>query len=49
MDNALIPEGVKRDPLWKFLMKLGPVVVVLAWAWLGHRVLGDKDYPSRWW
>ena len=32
MDTALIPEGVKRDPLWKFFLKLGPVFVVLAWG-----------------
>ncbi len=25
------------------------VVVVIAWAWLGHRLLGDPDYPRRWW
>ena len=32
MDTALIPEGVKRDPLWKFFLKLGPVVLVLIWG-----------------
>ena len=32
MDTALIPEGVKRDPLWKFVLKLGPVVAVLIWG-----------------
>jgi len=25
------------------------VVVVIAWAWLGHRLLGDPDYPRQWW
>lgn len=28
---------------------LGVVLFVLGWAWLGHRVLGDRDYPSQWW
>jgi len=32
MDRALIPEGVKRDPLWLFLLKLGPVVLILLWG-----------------
>jgi len=32
MDRALIQEGVQRDPLWKFLLKLGPVVAVLLWG-----------------
>ena len=40
-------DGVESAVAFPFL--LGAVVVVLAWAWLGHRVLGDKDYPSRWW
>lgn len=28
---------------------LGVIVVVLTWAWLGHRLLGDRDYPRQWW
>lgn len=32
MDRALIPDGVQRDPLWKFILKLGPVVAVLIWG-----------------
>ncbi len=29
MDTALIPKGVKRCPLWQFILMLGPVVVLL--------------------
>lgn len=32
MDTDLIPKGVKRCPLWQFLMGLGPVVAVLIWG-----------------
>jgi menaquinone reductase, integral membrane subunit len=32
MDSALIPDGVKRCPLWKFLLGLGAVSVVLLWG-----------------
>lgn len=28
---------------------LAVVVMVLLWAWLGHRALGDPDYPKGWW
>jgi menaquinone reductase, integral membrane subunit len=35
MDTALIPEGVNRDPLWKFFLKLGPVVALLIWGVVG--------------
>lgn len=28
---------------------LGIVVLVLAWAWLGHRLLGDRQYPQKRW
>jgi len=28
---------------------LGVVVIVLGWAWLGHRLLGDRQYPQKWW
>jgi hypothetical protein len=28
---------------------LGLIVFVLVWAWLGHRMLGDKQYPQQWW
>ena len=27
---------------------LGIVVVVLLGAWMGHRVLGDREYPRQW-
>ena len=32
MDSALIPEGVKRAPLGKFLLSIGVVSVVLLWG-----------------
>jgi molybdopterin-containing oxidoreductase family membrane subunit len=32
MDTALIPKGVKRCPLWQFILMLGPVVVLLLWG-----------------
>lgn len=32
MDSALIPEGVKRCSLWKFLLALGVVTLVLLWG-----------------
>jgi CBS-domain-containing membrane protein len=28
---------------------LGVIILVLLWAWLGHRLLGDRDYPRQWW
>ncbi len=28
---------------------LAVIVAVLAWAGLGHRLLGDPQYPTRWW
>jgi menaquinone reductase, integral membrane subunit len=32
MDSALIPKGVKRCPLWQFLLFIGAVGVVLLWG-----------------
>ncbi len=32
MDSALIPKGVKRCPMWQFLLGLGIVGAVLAWG-----------------
>ncbi|NNG01459.1 MAG: polysulfide reductase NrfD [Desulfobacteraceae bacterium] len=32
MDAALIPKGVKRCPMWQFLLALGVVGAVLAWG-----------------
>ncbi len=32
MDTALIPKGVKRCPMWQFLLGLGIVGAVLAWG-----------------
>lgn len=32
MDNALIPKGVKRCPLWQFILMLGPVVALMLWG-----------------
>ncbi len=32
MDAALIPDGVKRCPVWKFMAGLTPVVLVLLWG-----------------
>ena len=32
MDNALIPKGVKRCPLWQFMLGLGPVTAILLWG-----------------
>lgn len=28
---------------------LAVVLGVVVWAWLGHRLLGDRDYPRQWW
>jgi Ni/Fe-hydrogenase subunit HybB-like protein len=52
MDSALIPEGVKRCPLWQFLLALGIVGLVLLWGvigmlwcWIkGLNVTGMNDY-----
>jgi len=32
MDTALIPKGVKRCPLWQFILILGPVVALMLWG-----------------
>jgi Ni/Fe-hydrogenase subunit HybB-like protein len=32
MDSALIPKGVKRCPLWQFLLFIGAVGIVLLWG-----------------
>lgn len=40
-------EGTESALALPFL--LGVVLIVLAWAWLGHRFLGDRDYPQQWW
>ena len=32
MDTALIPKGVKRCPLWQFILGLGPVGALLLWG-----------------
>ncbi|MFZ0483026.1 MAG: menaquinone reductase integral membrane subunit QrcD [Desulfobacterales bacterium] len=32
MDSALIPKGVKRCPLWQFLLFIGVVGIVLLWG-----------------
>jgi molybdopterin-containing oxidoreductase family membrane subunit len=32
MDTALIPKGVKRCPLWQFILGLGPVGALLTWG-----------------
>jgi len=32
MDTALIPKGVKRCPLWQFILMLGPVVALMLWG-----------------
>jgi molybdopterin-containing oxidoreductase family membrane subunit len=32
MDSALIPKGVKRCPMWQFLLFIGAVGVVLLWG-----------------
>ena len=32
MDSALIPKGVKRCPLWQFLLFIGAVGIVLMWG-----------------
>ena len=32
MDSALIPKGVKRCPLWQFLLFVGAVGIVLLWG-----------------
>lgn len=40
-------EGTESALALPFL--LGVVIIVLAWAWLGHRFLGDRDYPQQWW
>jgi CBS-domain-containing membrane protein len=28
---------------------LAVIICVLIWAWLGHRILGDRQYPQQWW
>jgi len=40
-------DGVEAAVALPFV--LGAVALVLVWAWLGHRLLGDRDYPSRYW
>ena len=40
-------EGTESVLALPFL--LGVVVIVLVWAWLGHRLLGDREYPQQWW
>jgi len=40
-------DGVEAALALPFL--LGVVLLVLLWAWLGHRLLGDKDYPRQMW
>ena len=32
MDTALIPKGVKRCPLWQFILMLGPFVALMLWG-----------------
>ena len=32
MDSALIPEGVNRCPIWKFLLAIAITSVVLLWG-----------------
>ncbi|MBW2198698.1 MAG: molybdopterin oxidoreductase, partial [Deltaproteobacteria bacterium] len=32
MDSALIPKGVKRCPMWQFLLFIGVVGIVLLWG-----------------
>ena len=32
MDSALIPEGVKRCPIWQFILWIGAVSVVVLWG-----------------
>lgn len=32
MDSALIPNGVKRCPLWQFLLLIGIAGIVLLWG-----------------
>ena len=32
MDSALIPKGVKRCPMWQFLLWIGAVSGVLLWG-----------------
>ncbi len=32
MDTALIPKGVKRCPLWQFILMLGPVFALMLWG-----------------
>jgi hypothetical protein len=32
MDSQLIPEGLKRCPLWQFTLWIGAVGVVLLWG-----------------
>lgn len=34
-DSALIPEGVERCPLWKFILAIGAVGVVVLWGIIG--------------
>lgn len=40
-------DGVEALIALPFLLAI--VVGVLVWALLGHRLLGDRQYPSKWW
>ena len=42
MDSALIPKGVKRCPLWQFVLMLGPVVALLLWGVLAMLLVWIK-------
>jgi CBS-domain-containing membrane protein len=37
------------DDILALFFVLAVVLGVIAWAWLGHRLLGDREYPRRWW
>ena len=50
--TALVASRSSLDGLEAALalpLMLGVVVIVLVWAWLGHRLLGDRQYPQQWW
>ncbi len=38
-----------RDEVLALPFVLAVIAAVLAWAWLGHQLLGDRSYPRRWW
>jgi CBS-domain-containing membrane protein len=50
--TALVASGSSLEGLAAIIslpFVLATILGVLGWAWIGHRLLGDKEYPSSWW